>query len=247
MVAQDLHDHPAVHPMDPVNIPNLNYKQERAQRFRDFLRRCSFQFSHVIYVAGNHEFYHGYWEKSLQHLREECSVFSNIYFLEKETKVIDDVTFIGSTLWTDCNKMDPLTMNYLEGAMNDYRLIRNDKNGYSKLRTIHTINRHIESVTYIRYKLAENKDNKVVIVGHHAPTSQSIHPKYVRDREMNGGYASDLSELILDNSQIVLWTHGHMHDPVDYMVGPTRDVCNPRGYAGHDQNADVFETKFLDI
>jgi hypothetical protein len=24
-------------------------------------------------------------------------------------------------------------------------------------------------------------------------------------------------------------------------------VCNPRGYAGHDPQADVFETKFLDI
>jgi hypothetical protein len=64
---------------------------------------------------------------------------------------------------------------------------------------------------------------------------------------MNGGYASDLSELILDNPQIVLWTHGHMHDPSDYMVGSTRVVCNPRGYAGHDQQADVFQTKFLDI
>ena len=26
-------------------------------RFRDFLKRCSFQFTHVVYVAGNHEFY----------------------------------------------------------------------------------------------------------------------------------------------------------------------------------------------
>jgi hypothetical protein len=24
-------------------------------------------------------------------------------------------------------------------------------------------------------------------------------------------------------------------------------VCNPRGYAGHDAQADVFEPKFLDI
>ena len=247
MVAQDLHDHPAVHPMDPVNIPNLNYKQERAQRFRDFLRRCSFQFSHVVYVPGNHEFYHGYWYKSLKHLCDECGKFPNIYFLERGTKVINDVTFIGATIWTDCNKLDPLTMNFLEGAMNDYRLIRNDKQGYGKLRTAHTVSRHIETITYIKHRLAENVDKKVVVVGHHAPTSQSIHPRYVRDREMNGGYSSDLSELILDNPQILLWTHGHMHDPVDYMVGPTRVVCNPRGYAGHDINADVFETKFLDI
>lgn len=247
MIAQDMHEHPAVHPMDPTNIHNLSYKQARAQRFRDFLRRCSFQFPHVIYVAGNHEFYHGSWVKSLQHLRDECNVFPNIYFLEKETKVIDDVIFIGSTLWTDCNKMDPLTMTSLETSMNDYRIIRNDERGYGKLRTAHTLSRHIESITYIKHRLDENKDNKVVVVGHHAPTYQSIHDRFKNDFQMNGGYASDLSDLILDNPQIVLFTHGHMHDPVDYMVGSTRVVCNPRGYIGHDPNADIFEVKFLDI
>jgi hypothetical protein len=64
---------------------------------------------------------------------------------------------------------------------------------------------------------------------------------------MNGGYRSELSEFILDHPQIKLWTHGHMHDPFDYMIGTTRVVCNPRGYAGHDEQADVFQLKFLDI
>ena len=195
----------------------------------------------------DHEFYHGYWYKSLKHLCDECAAFSNVYFMERDTKVINDVTFIGATLWTDCNNHDPLTMNALESMMNDYSIIRNDNNGYSKLRTVHTLNRHIETVTYIKHRLSENTDKKVVVVGHHAPTTKSIHEKYVRDREMNGGYASDLSELILDNPQIVLWTHGHMHDPNDYMVGTTRVVCNPRGYSGHDEQADVFQLKFLDI
>jgi hypothetical protein len=51
----------------------------------------------------------------------------------------------------------------------------------------------------------------------------------------------------MDHPEIVLWTHGHMHDPFDYMIGSTRVVCNPRGYLGHDPQADVFELKFLDI
>jgi hypothetical protein len=51
----------------------------------------------------------------------------------------------------------------------------------------------------------------------------------------------------MDHPQIKLWTHGHTHDPFDYMVGKTRVVCNPRGYAGHDPQADLFELKFLDI
>jgi DNA repair exonuclease SbcCD nuclease subunit len=216
-------------------------------RFRDFLKRCSFQFPHVIYIAGNHEFYHGNWKASIQYLRDECSKFDNVYFLEQDLKVIDDVTFIGATLWTDCNKGDPLTLHALGDMMNDYRIIRNDEHNYTKLRPAHTMHRHQKTLGYLKAVLPDLKDKKVVFVGHHAPTFSSIHERFSNDKLMNGGYASDLSEFILDHPQIVLWTHGHMHDPSDYMVGETRVVCNPRGYAGHDSQADVFEVKYLDI
>lgn len=91
-----------------VNLADLSRRQQVALRFRDFLKWCSFQFPHVIYIAGNHEFYHGNWKASIQYLRDECSKFDNVYFLEQDLKVIDDVTFIGATLWTDCNKGDHL-------------------------------------------------------------------------------------------------------------------------------------------
>ena len=247
MVAEDLHHHPEVHPMDPTNIPNLGRRQSVALRFRDFLKRCSFEFPHVIYIAGNHEFYHGRWKASLDHLREECAKFPNVYFLENDIKVINEVSFIGATLWTDCNKGDPLTLHALTDMMNDFRIIRNDEHGYTKLRPAHIMHRHQQTLSYLKAVLPDMKDKKVVFVGHHGPSSMSTHPRYVNETLMNGGYRSDLSEFILDNPQIVLWTHGHMHDPFDYMIGATRVVCNPRGYAGHDPQADVFELKFLDI
>ena len=247
MVAEDLHNHPEVHPMDPTNIPNLGRRQSVALRFRDFLKRCSFEFPHVIYIAGNHEFYHGRWKASLDHLREECAKFPNVYFLENDIKVINEVSFIGATLWTDCNKGDPLTLHALTDMMNDFRIIRNDEHGYTKLRPAHIMHRHQQTLSYLKAVLPDMKDKKVVFVGHHGPSSMSTHPRYVNETLMNGGYRSDLSEFILDNPQIVLWTHGHMHDPFDYMIGATRVVCNPRGYAGHDPQADVFVLKFLDI
>ena len=245
MTAEDLHNHPPVHPMDPVNIPNLGRRQETALRFRDFLSRCSFQFPHVIYIAGNHEFYHGNWKASIQYLRDECSKFDNVYFLEQDLKVIDDVTFIGATLWTDCNKGDPLTLHALGDMMNDFRIIRNDEHGYTKLRPAHTMHRHHQTMSYLKAVLPDLKDKKVVFVGHHTPSHQSIHEMYRGDYLMNGGYHSDLSEFILDHPQIVLWTHGHTHEPMDYMIGTTRVVCNPRGYAGHDKNADVFQLAYI--
>jgi DNA repair exonuclease SbcCD nuclease subunit len=247
MIAEDLHNHPPVHPNDPVNIPNLGRRQETALRFRDFLSRCSFQFPHVIYIAGNHEFYHGRWKASLQHLRDECARYPNVYFLENDIKVINEVSFIGATLWTDCNKGDPLTLHSLTDMMNDFRIIRNDEHGYTKLRPAHIMYRHQRTLSYLKAVLPDMKDKKVVFVGHHTPSHQSVHERYKNDFLMNGGYHSDLSEFILDHPEIVLWTHGHTHEPFDYMIGTTRVFANPRGYGGHDPQADLFELKYLDI
>ena len=249
MVAEDLHNHPEMDygMYSDVNIADLGRRQQIALRFRDFLKRVSFEFPHVVYVAGNHEFYHGRWKESLTHLREECDKLPNVYFLERDIKVINEVSFIGATLWTDCNKGDPLTIHALTDMMNDYRVIRNDEHGFTKLRPVHSMYRHQQTLAYLKSVLPDMRDKKVVFVGHHGPSSMSTHPRYINETLMNGGYRSELSEMILDNPQIKLWTHGHMHDPFDYMIGTTRVVCNPRGYAGHDPQADVFELKFLDI
>ena len=86
-----------------------------------------------------------------------------------------------------------------------------------------------------------------VVVGHHTPSPFSIHPKYAHDTLMNGGYTSDLIEFILDRPQIKLWTHGHTHEQFDYMIGSTRVVCNPRGYAGYEGCADTFQLKYFEV
>jgi predicted phosphodiesterase len=248
MIAEDLHKHPKSAIQQAItNGINLGPRQNDAQRYRNFLKRCSKEFPHVIYIAGNHEFYHGRFHASIEHLKSECSSFDNVYFMENETKVIDDITFIGATLWTDCNKSDPLTQHALCGLMNDYTVIRNDNLGFTKLRPAHTMERHKHSLKFIRHVVEGNHDAKFVVVGHHSPSHQSVHPMYKNDQLMNGGYHSDLSEFILDHPEIKLWIHGHTHSPFDYNIGDTRVVCNPRGYKGHEILADDFRLKFLDI
>jgi len=240
MIAQDLHDHIAAdfNPYSNGALADLSRKMQRVARFRDFLKRCSFQFPHVIYVAGNHEFYNGKFYAGIDYLREECAKHPNIHFLECDTKVIDDVTFIGGTLWTDMNKADPLTMHAIEGMMNDFRIIRNDKRSYAAMSAQDVVLRHRKTVQYFRSVLAEQHDRKFVVVGHHSPSFQSVHESYKDEQLMNGGYHSDLSEFILDHPQIKLWVHGHTHHPFDYMIGETRIVCNPRGYENEGYSED---------
>lgn len=247
MTGHRLHDHPE----DATNVPAISAGREMATRYRNFLKRCSERFPHVVYVAGNHEFYHGKFYETLNDLRNESMKFSNVYFLEDEVKEINDIVFMGATLWTDCNKSDPLTLQSLSSMMNDFTTIRNDQAGYTRLRPVHIAIRHAQTLKFFKKTLGDyrsngsRKTNKVVVVGHHAPSHMSIADEYKRDFHMNGGYASDLSAFILDHPEITLWTHGHMHQTFDYMIGSTRIVCNPRGYAdygeksGWDQNLTI--------
>ena len=232
MTSQDLHDHPP--PLSGQwgfnELAGLGDRQRKSQSFRDFLKRCSFQFPHVIYVAGNHEFYHGKFHTGLDYLRSECSKYPNIYFLENETKILDGVVFVGATLWTDMNRGDPITMHAIKDMINDYRTIRNDRREYAKLSPIDTLARHRASLEYFRGAIDQHPNYRCVVVGHHAPSYFSTDSRYKSEFIMNGAYRSDLSDFILDRPQIKLWCHGHMHNASDYLIGDTRIVCNPRGY-----------------
>ena len=81
MLAQNLHDFAED---DPI-LPATNTQREKAFRFRNFLARVSRDFPQVIYIAGNHEYYHSKFPLAQDYLREECSKYKNIHFLERNT------------------------------------------------------------------------------------------------------------------------------------------------------------------
>lgn len=245
MIANDIHRYPDVNTISADMLNGLS--APRALRFHNFLDRVSKEFPHVVYVAGNHEYYHGNFPGSLKDLKAVCDNYPNIYFMENECKKILDYTFIGCTLWTDMNRGDPVTLHVTGNNMNDYRTIRCDDLGYTKLRPAHTMSQHRKSLEYIRSIVDANTSDKYVVVGHHAPSSLSIHDRYKNDHLMNGAYSSDLSQFILDHPQIKLWCHGHVHNKFDYMMGQTRVLCNPRGYIGYEKAASNFSLLFIDV
>lgn len=252
LVAEDLHNHARIPPVPytPEELKTLGPRQLKAHTYREFIYRISKEFPHVVVIAGNHEFYNGRWIQSLKTLTEEYSAYYNVHFLEDNSVKINDVVFVGGTLWTDMNNCDPLTQYAITGMMNDYKVIRHDGLGFTKLRPAHTISRHRKTLEYFKNKIAEHPNDKIIVVSHMAPTSQSVHPQYQNAKTMNGAYYTNLSEFILDNPQIKLWCHGHMHNESDYMVGTTRVICNPRGYVGYErglQTEEPYLAKIVEI
>jgi DNA repair exonuclease SbcCD nuclease subunit len=249
-----------------------------------FFNDVSKAFKHVVYIVGNHEHYNGDFNKTIDTLRMILARYENVHLLDKETFVLDDVTFIGGTLWTDMNKEDVTTLITMPSVMNDFRCVTNSNRKVSHKVPIYkkdaegnfvyknmdnmsvtvidhyehreqvakfspedSVEDHKKMVEYIRSVTEGKFDQKFVVVGHHAPSKLSTHPKYAREVIMNGAYSSDLSEFILDHPQIKLWTHGHTHEEFDYILGETRIVCNPRGYINYEKRADDFKLKVLEI
>jgi predicted phosphodiesterase len=246
LLAQELHDF-AEGEVNPGWGDFVPARAEKAQMFRNFLRRCSEEFPHVLYVAGNHEFYNGKWEQTLTTLRSECGKFPNVHFMENDTFVLDDVTFVGGTLWTDMNRGDPLTKQIVRESMNDYRIIRVESRDYGRLRPDDTINRHIKTLEHIRSTVDSDVTKKYFVIGHMAPSKLSTKPRYEKDVHLNGGYSSDLSEFMLDRPQIAVWVHGHTHHDFDYEIGSTRIVAHPRGYVGYERGSQAEDPYYPQI
>lgn len=264
------------------NDPNGILAGTRSDRFHVFFQECCAMFEHVVYVAGNHEHYHGDFPRTLGILKDRLSYLDNLHILDREVLRFKDYVFVGSTLWTDMNRNDPMTLQHIKSSMNDFRIVDNSsKKWYRKVPLYQkgddgqyirdengnyiqcgmkmkeetatfapqdAMEEHYKCVSFIRECYEDMAPwETMVVVGHHAPSKKSTHPRYQHDFLMNGGYSSELSDFILDRPGIKLWTHGHTHEVFDYMIGECRVVCNPRGYIGHEQRARDFELKVVEV
>lgn len=197
----------------------------------------------VLVIMGNHEFYGMDMAEAKEKFREALP--NNCVFLDNDIYEHEGWTFVGSTLWTDCNNNDPMTMYCLKYGMNDYKSIKYTKDPYVRFDPKHSVVLHKRALGFMN--TAVNNSKKVFVISHHGPTHKSIHPDYLNDHHLNGGYVSDLSNFILDNSNIKYWVHGHTHSKHDYMVGDCRVLCNPRGYMWHEQIANGYEVLEFEI
>jgi hypothetical protein len=214
----------------------------------DFFEFVVPKYKKVFMVMGNHEHYRGRFDKTYAELKSLLP--GNVSLLENECEEYEGVLFLGATLWTDLNKGDPITVYTIKNFMNDYKVVQNfypAKNLYHKLTPDHTAEVHFKTKQYFKTILEMNRDKPVVVITHMAPSFMSVNEKYLHDTVTNGGYASDMSEFILDHDNIKVWVHGHMHDPVDYMIGDTRVLANPRGYVPWEEGNGFTPGQYFEV
>jgi DNA repair exonuclease SbcCD nuclease subunit len=230
------------------------------RKYTKFFDAASKNFPRVYMVMGNHEHYQGDYAESKLLINEFLQRYDNIVLLDNEYEVYGSKVFFGGTLWTDMNKEDPITMNQIRTFMNDYTVCKNSNNAVhyndpdgnkrtrvGKLMPEDTVAEHKMFLSKLSSALESNPDKEFIVIGHHGPSKLSTHAHYAHEVIMNGAFTSDLSEFVLDNPRINLWTHGHTHDPFDYIIGETRIVCNPRGYVGYETSAYNYDLQYIDL
>jgi len=197
----------------------------------------------VVFVAGNHEYYHGCLSDELARGRAEAARLG-IDFLEDEVTWIGDVAVAGCTLWTDyqLDGDDRAAASMLDARrmLNDHRLIdrvrrpRRERFLPEDALAIHRVSRiRLEALAH---EQAWTRARARVVVTHHAPAAASLDPAFA-GQPLNPAFGSRLEGLVA-RLGAELWVHGHVHASRDHCVGRTRVICNPKGYGAENPSFD---------
>lgn len=201
------------------------------------------QFLAVVYVEGNHFFYHNDFFGRIHELKKKLSLPQNVYFLENESVVINGIIFIGATLWTDFQGKDFFKMQHARKNMNDFVVIK--KPNGQRLLPEDTVDLFYESRNYIFDAIRNAGARKTVVVTHHGISPLSIHERF-RGDSLNCAFMTDLSNEIIDHGPD-LWVHGHTHNSFDYTLGKTRVIVNPYGYKDVEVNPQYDKNLVMEL
>ncbi|HEY4663896.1 MAG TPA: metallophosphoesterase [Comamonas sp.] len=203
----------------------------------------------VLFVPGNHEYDMQDWDEAHVRLRRVCDTLG-IIWLERESVVIDQVRFAGTTLWTDFDAIALLDEQVQAGDMGRLLKLREksfraanfylQKTGGTRHgRPFLAEPMREQALTcqaWLRDALQQPFAGKTVVITHFAPSLQSSDPRYGL-APGTAGFCNALDDLL---AHADLWLHGHLHAPSDYQVqGKHADggnwrcrvVANPLGYA----------------
>ena len=189
----------------------------------------------VIYVPGNHEYYNGDYDTLHKAIMSRSN--NGVVVLDEGVVDIGGVRFIGATLWSDFSsygaEFSETIMSMAQVYINDFYQIRRSRN---KFKPTDSRFYHLRAKKYLKAQLQDCERDGIpaVVVTHFAPSRKSVLPHFEAD-QLSAYWCNELPQLM---GYAKLWCHGHTHHSVDYALGDTRIVTNPRGYAHGNGEGD---------
>jgi Icc-related predicted phosphoesterase len=222
-----------LHPADVLVIAGDLYvfgnDYSRQLIFYGLVAHLCKKYKHVIFVAGNHDFWYGEPTQILKFLRAEFKALKNFHFLENDWIIIDGQRFLGATLWfPDPGEDAP------KKQINDFELIENFEPWVYE-----------QNKTTIKFFKDNIKEDDIVIT-HHLPSEKSI-AKFYKNNPLNCFFVHDIEEDIIKKYKPKVWVYGHTHSSGRFSIDNTRMICNPFGYARHSENLEFYPDLILNI
>jgi predicted phosphodiesterase len=184
----------------------------------------------VLYVSGNHEFFGGHLDQTLEAMRQAGS--ERVRVMDCDEAIIGGVRFLGATGWTDYTATgnEPIAAWDAQRVMRDFEKIVIDDGRKVTLADFALRSRIARD--WLADRLAEPFDGKTVVVTHHAPSLASVQGSPGSGSHLDAAFANRWEFLM--GPEIALWVHGHTHHAVDYDIAGTRIISNPKGYPGEN-------------
>jgi len=212
---------------------------------RKFFKDVSAKYKHVAWVPGNHEYY-GSSIKETSDIVNQFIVSENLFnitFGQFGSITVKDVKIVFATLWTDIKNKDPLIMSQGKQSMSDYCQIMIEVDGRNlQLHPSDVYDLHVKHREHIKNEVVGH--DKVIVMTHHAPNMLSSKSDNITSLDYMY-CCTDMDDIILDNPQIKVWVHGHLHTEMKYTIGETEIMSNCRGYYGYEPTqhfkVNVFE------
>ncbi len=223
-------------PIEPVgnvlllagDITNLNYYNVRTFD-KSFFKSLSKQFKRVLWIPGNHEFYRS-WDTLMFEKPVQIEVCPNVHLVHNVAEIIGGTRFLLTTLWSHIDEQNEWTIGR---GMSDFDLIR--YSGRTLTPAMYTKRLHEPSVAFLRTELAKPFAGPTVVVTHHLPSLQCVHPRY-KNSDLQQGFANDLDDFIWE-TQPDVWIYGHGNRP-PIEIGKTQLITNMLGYVSYGEQKD---------
>lgn len=197
------------------------------KQFSDFWDRLSYQYKHVFWVPGNHEFYFNDLQPYSGSFSEP--IRKNVWLINNFESVIENSRFLFSTLWSN---LDPARQFVIQQRMSDFHVIRFGTEVLT-VNQYHTLFQ--KNKAFLAEKLAEPFSGQTLVITHHVPTLQH-YPEQYKSSVINSAFATHLDDFILEH-QPDFWIYGHHHcDVPAFSIGKTTLLTHQLGYVRYGEH-----------
>jgi len=177
-------------------------------KYKNFLNHCNKKYDLTYLISGNHENYFA-WKYNIDldtYMKNIIKNYDKIVYLNNDVHKLphhDDVYVFGTTMWSE---------------------IKNPKHFETKINKTFEINKK-----WLKQKLFEYSDKKVILITHHTLSHKLLKPKYIINCYDNTRWASNLDHMI--KSPIFFYVYGHTHDQNIQYFGKDKIMCCTNAYS----------------